>query len=109
MNIELIIFISVWIISTEIIFFKFIRKEGEKFIPSKILSIILGGFMAFVLFGIPWRFASGMGTPREAYGNIVYFWYYGVAIVIGIFFLVNYKIHKYLKKKESGAKRRKKR
>ncbi len=109
MNVELIIFLVVWLISTEFMFFKFVRKMEEKFIPSKILSIFSGALIAFFLFGIPSMFASGMGYPEDAIGNIMYVWYYGIIFWIGVFFLVNYKIHKRLEKKEKKKKRGRKR
>jgi len=99
MNIELIIFFFIFIVSTEIIFFKFTRGTGECFLQEKIVSIFCGGIAAVLLFGFPCILSNAPEVASGApLGPIVYYWYYGIIGSVALFFLLNYKIHKWLEK-----------
>ena len=102
MSIELTMFFVLWFVSTEFIFFKYIRYDFDGFMHEKILSIFLGFFLSFILFGIPAIVATGMGVKNveDIIGNIFYVWYYGVFLIIGLFFDVNYLIYKKGEKNE---------
>jgi len=100
MNIELIIFLVLWVISTEIVFFKFTIDEFDTFIGSKLMSIFVGFVIIYILFGIPALFATGLGNIESAFGYIAYVWYYGSILVIGIFIGINYLIYKKVNKDE---------
>ena len=101
MNIELIIFLVIWLVSTEFIFFRVMRgtSRANNFFSKKIISIILGILISFILFGLPWTFALDGVVRGKPLGNMAYVWYYGTIIIIGGFFLINYIIHKKLEKR----------
>lgn len=99
MNIELIVFMSIWTISTEIIFFGFFREDSQPFFPQKITSVFAGFLVVIFLYGFPCLFATGAIDPAHAFGNVAYVVYYASLSFIALFFGVNYAIHKYLKKR----------
>ena len=102
MSIELIIFLALWLVPTEIIFFKYARYNFDTFIEGKLFSIFLGFFLSFILFGIPALVATGieLENVEDAIGNIFYVWYYGVSLIITLFFGANYLIYKKGEKNE---------
>ena len=100
MNIELIIFLALWLVSTEVILFRFIRGSGPDFFAEKLISIILGLLAAFVLFGAPWSLTLGYTGESSVVGPIAYVWYYGVVLSIAAFFGINYAIHKWLERRK---------
>jgi hypothetical protein len=94
MNIELIILGVVWLIATEVIYFRFYMNSSE-FIESKIGSMCAGFFIAVGLFGFP-AFLANMTSIVDGnilYGDIVYLWYYGIVISVSLFFGINYAIY----------------
>ena len=108
MSIELIIFLALWIISTEIVYFGFIREENdsycysdfENFIYQKMMSIMTGLFVTIILFGIPFVIATGAGTIKDGIGYIAYVWYYGIILAVALLFGINYYINIRLNKNE---------
>ena len=106
MNIELIIFLATWLVSTEVLFFAWERNAYCNFFGNKMVSVIKGLLVAIFIFGLPWLLA--VGPIMDSYiplGPIVYAWYYGVALAISAFFGINYAIHKWMDKKGIGEKR----
>lgn len=98
MNIELIIFFVLWLVLTEVMFFRYIRYNLDSFIEAKLLAIFLGFILSFFLFGLPATVAVGV-AEADAVGNIFYVWYYGVSLIITLFFGINYLVYKKSKKK----------
>ena len=98
MSIELIIFLVLWLISTEVILFTYAKYEFDSFFEGKIISIFLGFIIVFFLFGFPAMAATRFTISEEAVGNIIYVWYYGIMLAIALFFGVNYLIYRKVNK-----------
>ena len=93
--IEAIVFIVLWIVSTEIIYFGFLIGRMSSFFIEKYFSILGGALAVLFLFGFP--FAAAYGP--DGYGYIAYVWYYSVAGSIVAFLGINYLITKGLEKR----------
>lgn len=101
MSIELIIFLALWLISTEVIFFKFAIDDiydYSSFIENKSMSMFIGFILVFFSFGIPASIATGLGDPEIAKGYIAYVWYYSIVLGVVLFIGANYLIYKKVKK-----------
>lgn len=94
--IEWMIFLLVWLVSTEIAFFGFNRNEHYDFLFEKFISSLMGVIAALVIYGIPFLLAISILPDGEAIGNIAYIWYYGIILSISSFFGINYAIHRWL-------------
>ena len=109
-----IIGIAIFIISTEIIYFKYIRGSSwnDSFIEEKLFSMFIGLFSMFIglfvtftIWGVPFMMAEVPNTiDAEPLGNIVYLWYYSIVGVIALFFGINYLTDKHLKNKKKKEK-----
>ncbi len=100
MSIELIIFLVLWLVLTEIIFFRYARYICNSFIEAKLFSIFGSLVLSLFLFGLPALIAAEMRDAEIAKGYMAYVWYYGIISVVVLFFSVNYLIYKKVEKKE---------
>ena len=94
MSIELIIFLALWIVVTEVIFFIYIKNEFNDFFIAKCFSLVISFFLVLFLFGVP----ASIIYNNVLIGNIIYVWYYGIILAIILFFSINYFIYKKVEK-----------
>ena len=112
MSIEAIIFLAVWFVSTEVIFFTLMRDELDGFTEEKLLSILCGLFSVIIIFGFPWLISYLSAFDGNSLGFAVYAWYYGIALFVAAFFGGNYAVHDGLntrQKKKRASSREKRR
>ena len=104
---EWIIGIIIWVIATEIIFFKTDWDSTSKFFERKYISVTFGGFISFFLFWLPYNISITSiilyGVPKAPLGNIVYPWYYGILIGLSLFCGINYLIYRRLKNENNNS------
>ena len=100
MTLEVILWWVAWIVTSEIIFvIGYFKIEEIKWIALKFLSFMVGGFFIFTQLLV-----VTSTTPYEsislANANYIYLFYeFLILLSIGILFLINYSITKYVDKK----------
>lgn len=107
---ELIIWGILTLIIAEILFIKFVDERN--WVQQKIVFLFGGLVVSGFLWLVPYCYAfncEGIAGNSGCvnYGIEFFFWYYGVGIVIILFFLLNWKIVKWkIKQKELKKKKR---
>lgn len=92
-----------WIVLTEIIFFRYARNDynlGSGFLEKKGLSAFCSFVLVMSTIGIPTFIAFVPNDNEVTYGIITYVWYYGIIIAGIIFTYINYFIYKFLEKRK---------
>lgn len=99
-----IIFSIISLIITEIFYHKWCRSDVENlsdFIDAKMISLIVGFFGGSFIIGMPFMFCLG----EEISAIKVFGWYYGIILLIVIFFGSNWLITEHLNKPKKRKKK----
>lgn len=101
------LFLFIWIVITEIVYFGWMRDEIGDFMPEKLASLMFGAMATIVVFGMPWLMSviKETGSEELVFGNAIFGWWYGIMGGLILFFGINYLISLHLDKKEKAEKK----